>query len=89
MSSLERLQQICSLRSGEDHLTFSVTWEVDDLGNILEQNVNFFKSVIHSVASLTYDEAQVRLRALTSQQWGRESHWSDPYLLHRSGDIEK
>ena len=88
MSSLERFQQICSLRSGEDHLTFSVTWEVDDLGNILEQNVNFFKSVIHSVASLTYDEAQVRLRALSSPRWGRGSHWSDANVLHRFGDIE-
>ena len=46
--------QLCSLRSKEDHLAFSVIWEMDDQANILD--VKFCKSVIHSVASLTYDE---------------------------------
>jgi len=51
--------RLCSLRSKEDHLAFSVIWEMDDQANILD--VKFFKSVIHSVASLTYDEAQAML----------------------------
>lgn len=51
--------QLCSLRSKEDHLAFSVIWEMDDDANIYD--VQFFKSAIHSVASLTYDEAQVML----------------------------
>lgn len=49
--------QLCSLRSHEDHLAFSVIWIMDDDANIFD--VTFCKSVIHSVASLTYDEAQV------------------------------
>jgi len=51
--------QLCSLRSKEDHLAFSVIWEMDDDANIYD--VRFCKSAIHSVASLTYDEAQVML----------------------------
>lgn len=50
---------ICSLRGHEDHLTFSVLWEMDSDGQIL--SVDFCKSVIHSAASLTYDQAQVML----------------------------
>lgn len=51
--------QLCSLRSHEDHLAFTVLWEMDENANIVD--VSFFKSVIHSVASLTYDQAQVML----------------------------
>ena len=51
--------ELCSLRSKEDHLAFSVLWEMDDEGTIYD--VRFCKSVIHSVASLTYDEAQAML----------------------------
>lgn len=51
--------ELCSLRSKEDHLAFSVLWEMDDEGNIYD--VKFCKSAIHSVASLTYDEAQAML----------------------------
>ncbi len=39
--------ELCSLRSKEDHLAFSVLWEMDDEGNIYD--VKFCKSVIHSV----------------------------------------
>lgn len=49
--------QLCSLRCNEDHLAFSVLWEMDDEANIL--NVDFCKSVIDSKASLTYDQAQI------------------------------
>jgi len=51
--------QLCSLRSNEDHLAFSTLWEISPEGTIV--NVNFCKSVIRSVASLTYDEAQSML----------------------------
>ena len=51
--------QLCSLRSGEDHLAFSVVWEMRRDATIVD--VQFFKSVIHSAASLTYDEAQAML----------------------------
>lgn len=50
---------ICSLRGNEDHLTFSVLWEMDINAQIVD--VSFCKSVIHSAASLTYDQAQVML----------------------------
>jgi exosome complex exonuclease DIS3/RRP44 len=51
--------QLCSLRSDEDHLAFSVIWEMTSKGEIVD--VSFFKSIIHSVASLTYDQAQSML----------------------------
>lgn len=50
---------LCSLTSTCDHLAFSVIWEMDDDANIYD--VQFCKSIIRSVASLTYDEAQVML----------------------------
>lgn len=49
--------ELCSLRSSEEHLAFSVLWEMDDEANIID--VQFGKSVIDSKASLTYDQAQV------------------------------
>lgn len=52
--------ELCSLRSKEDHLAFSTIWEMDSDGNILG-DVKFCKSVIHSVASLTYDDAQLMI----------------------------
>eukprot|EP00602_Paraphysomonas_sp_CaronLab_P006700 CAMPEP_0185034340 /NCGR_PEP_ID=MMETSP1103-20130426/24109_1 /TAXON_ID=36769 /ORGANISM="Paraphysomonas bandaiensis, Strain Caron Lab Isolate" /LENGTH=1005 /DNA_ID=CAMNT_0027570957 /DNA_START=192 /DNA_END=3209 /DNA_ORIENTATION=- len=51
--------ELCSLRSTEDHLAFSVIWEMDRSANIID--AKFFRSVIRSVASLTYDEAQAML----------------------------
>jgi exosome complex exonuclease DIS3/RRP44 len=51
--------ELCSLRSTEDHLAFSVIWEIDPEGQIVD--VKFMKSVIRSVASLTYGEAQAML----------------------------
>jgi exosome complex exonuclease DIS3/RRP44 len=51
--------QLCSLRGQEDHLAFSVFWELDADGQIFD--VSFHKTVIRSVASLTYDQAQTIL----------------------------
>ncbi len=50
-------QTICSLRGGEDRFAFSVIWEITEECHIV--NVEFFKSIIHSIAAFTYDEAQV------------------------------
>lgn len=48
--------RLCSLRAAEDHLTFSVLWEIDGEGNIID--ATFCKSVIHSRAAMSYAEAQ-------------------------------
>ncbi|KAH6569232.1 hypothetical protein BASA50_002851 [Batrachochytrium salamandrivorans] len=50
---------LCSLRSNVDRLAFSCLWEMTPSAEVV--NVRFAKSVIRSKASLTYDEAQVRL----------------------------
>ena len=53
----ERLSaDLCSLKPGEDRLTFSVFIWLDKKGNI--QEVDFKKSVIRSKARLTYEDAQ-------------------------------
>ena len=51
--------ELCSLRSKRGPLGFLGAGEMDEEGNI--HDVRFAKSVIHSVASLTYDQAQVML----------------------------
>ncbi len=50
-------ETICSLKGGEDRFAFSVIWEITQKGDII--NVEFFKSIIHSIAAFSYDEAQV------------------------------
>ncbi|KAJ2609274.1 exosome catalytic subunit dis3, partial [Coemansia sp. RSA 1285] len=50
---------LCSLMSKVDRLAFSCIWEVDPEANIV--SATFHKSVIHSKASLTYEEAQNRI----------------------------
>lgn len=47
---------LCSLKSGEDRLTFSVFWEVTRDGEI--KRTSFYRSIMHSVAALTYKQAQ-------------------------------
>ncbi|KAJ1721797.1 exosome catalytic subunit dis3 [Coemansia erecta] len=49
---------LCSLMSKVDRLAFSCIWELDPEANIV--SVRFHKSVIHSKASLTYEQAQTR-----------------------------
>ena len=51
--------QLCSLRSSEDHLAFSILWELTPDGDVV--STSHFKSLIRSKASLTYDEAQAML----------------------------
>lgn len=47
---------LCSLKGNVDRFAFSVIWEITPEGNIL--NVDFHKSIIHSIAALTYQQAQ-------------------------------
>ena len=49
---------ICSLVSNRDRFCFSVTWETNLDGSEFIGEPKFFKSIIRSRASLTYDEAQ-------------------------------
>jgi len=47
---------LCSLKANVDRYAFSIIWEVTPEAEIL--NVDFKKSVIHSIAALTYQQAQ-------------------------------
>lgn len=48
--------QICSLRPNEDKLTYSVVFEMNEKGRVL--NEWFGRTVIHSCRRFTYEEAQ-------------------------------
>ncbi|CAH0478083.1 unnamed protein product [Peronospora belbahrii] len=52
--------KLCSLTSTEDHFAFSVLWEIKLVGDNDVQivDVSFCKSLIRSVASLSYQQAQ-------------------------------
>ncbi|KAL4172540.1 hypothetical protein KRP22_007704 [Phytophthora ramorum] len=52
--------KLCSLTDVEDHFAFSVLWELKLVGNNEVQvvDVDFCKSLIRSVASLSYQQAQ-------------------------------
>jgi exosome complex exonuclease DIS3/RRP44 len=54
--------KLCSLTDVEDHFAFSVLWEVKLEDNDVHiVDVTFCKSIIRSVASLSYQQAQVLL----------------------------
>lgn len=56
----ERLSNgLCSLRPGEDSLTYAVVIEMDDNAKILKQWIG--RTVIHSHRRFSYEEAQQRL----------------------------
>jgi exosome complex exonuclease DIS3/RRP44 len=50
---------LCSLKSNVDRLSFSCLWEMTENAEIVK--VEYAKSIIHSKASFTYDEAQARI----------------------------
>lgn len=50
---------LCSLVKNEDRFAFSCIWEMDREANVI--NTRYCKSVIFSRASLTYDEAQLKI----------------------------
>ncbi|CAM9132050.1 unnamed protein product, partial [Heterosigma akashiwo] len=52
-------ETLCSLKGEVDRYAFSVLWEVTPEGDIVD--VEFCKSVIHSIAATSYDEAQMML----------------------------
>lgn len=47
---------LCSLKGNVDRYAFSVLWEVSPEADVIK--VDFKKSIIHSIAALTYQEAQ-------------------------------
>ena len=47
---------LCSLRGEVDRYAFSVIWEVDPNGDVVD--VDFTKSIIRSIAAMTYEDAQ-------------------------------
>ncbi|KAE9419855.1 hypothetical protein Angca_005916, partial [Angiostrongylus cantonensis] len=49
-------EDLCSLNSGVDRLTFSVMWKMDDKGNVLDEW--FGRTVIRSRVKLAYEHAQ-------------------------------
>jgi len=50
---------LCSLKGNVDRFAFSVLWEVSPDADII--NVDFKKTVIHSIAALTYQQAQTMI----------------------------
>jgi|UPI000581A03B exosome complex exonuclease DIS3/RRP44 len=50
---------LCSLKGNVDRYAFSVLWEVTPEAEIL--NVEFQKTIIHSIAALTYQQAQTMI----------------------------
>lgn len=50
---------LCSLKSDVDRFAFSVIWEVTPEAEIV--HVEFVKSIIHSIAALTYQQAQAMI----------------------------
>eukprot|EP00548_Thalassiothrix_antarctica_P015212 CAMPEP_0194176222 /NCGR_PEP_ID=MMETSP0154-20130528/10161_1 /TAXON_ID=1049557 /ORGANISM="Thalassiothrix antarctica, Strain L6-D1" /LENGTH=1034 /DNA_ID=CAMNT_0038890319 /DNA_START=48 /DNA_END=3152 /DNA_ORIENTATION=- len=50
---------LCSLKGNQDRYAFSVIWEVTPQADIV--NVDFKKSIIHSIAALTYQQAQIMI----------------------------
>ncbi|OQR89330.1 exosome complex exonuclease RRP44 [Achlya hypogyna] len=59
--------QLCSLTDVEDHFAFTVLWEVRIEGKEMHViDVQFCKSIIRSIASLSYGEAQVLLEDPTA-----------------------
>ncbi|EFA82959.1 putative exoribonuclease [Heterostelium album PN500] len=55
----ELSSNLCSLMSNVDRFSFSVIWKMDPNGNVLD--VEYTKSLIRSVASMTYEQAQIKI----------------------------
>ena len=54
-------ETLCSLNGGVDRFAFSVTWAMTPPPECRVLRVDFFKSIIHSRAALTYEQAQAKL----------------------------
>jgi len=50
---------LCSLKGNQDRFAISVLWEVTPQADIVD--VDFKKSIIHSIAALTYQQAQTMI----------------------------
>ncbi|CAL9161071.1 unnamed protein product [Musa hybrid cultivar] len=51
-------EEACSLVSGEDMHAFTITWDIDDTGNITVRSIG--RSVIHSCCKLSYDDFELK-----------------------------
>lgn len=73
--------ELCSLTSNTDHFAFSVLWEITP-PNVKEStgvdvvNVSFCKSIIHSVAALSYGQAQKLLDEKKENKLKSPKAWS-------------
>ena len=71
--------ELCSLRGNEDHFAFSILWEVtppsSDEESMKVVDVKFCKSIIHSIAAMTYDQAQVLLDDATTHVKSNVKGW--------------
>ncbi|OQS06525.1 DIS3-like exonuclease 1, partial [Thraustotheca clavata] len=55
---------LCSLHGRRDRLAFSVFWELNDRLEILPDNTTFAKTIVHSVAAMTYQQADLLILGL-------------------------
>jgi len=79
-------EDICSLRSGVDRLTFSCVWTVDSHGRPAGPAPRFFKAIIKSRAALTYAEAQARIDDANFVDEGGEEKEEDEEMEVDSND---
>ncbi|XP_056639046.1 DIS3-like exonuclease 2 [Diorhabda sublineata] len=77
----EELCMGCSLLPGEDKLTFSVFWEMDKNGDIV--NKRFARSVINSCAKLAYEHAQMII-----EHSGKEFSITDFPKIHNGFTVD-
>ena len=76
--------ELCSLRAHEDHFAFSILWEMDPETFDVVQ-VDFCKSIIHSVAAMSYGQAQVLLDEPEIKSVSNDSNtWSVQQLFRVS-----
>ncbi|CAK4457223.1 unnamed protein product [Aphanomyces euteiches] len=57
---------LCSIHCARDRLAFSVFWELDADFNIVPGKTTFTKSILHSVAAMTYGQADRLLAGLSA-----------------------
>ncbi|GBF88688.1 DIS3-like exonuclease [Raphidocelis subcapitata] len=66
-------EQLCSLNPGEERFAFSLVWELDDEGNVLDEWAG--RSVILSRGKLAYPMVQQMIEgAFDPERWGVQLH---------------
>lgn len=85
-------EHLCSLNPGQDRLTFSVEWVLDDQGNVLE--TWFGRSVIRSAVKLAYEHAQEMLD-FPDKEWSEgelpsiDQPWTVQVISHKVNLLQK